>query len=437
MTRFDIRWCVRAEQTPCSAWIKQDDPALPASAVEPLRELDAHARSATAFFARVGLGDAASHADVLLIANLAETNARSITSADELGGCGGALRDSSLCNGRGAILFGVRAKQLCTDPDVVTHELAHVWMHPMLGESRWTLDTAGTSNDPAIIKEALADFYAAVMSGDPVWGERSAFPTEAARSMRVNVVFPEARTGAAHNDSLALSSALWGVYSKEKEPFVKGLTRYIVGMTAPPKAVAPWARGLAVELGTTDAALGATWLRAAEQHGLLLEERVLDIGFDAMTRAYADGFVVPGRKDVPDAALPRSVVQFRGQSPVASKGIVSLRASAGAEAQLEAVVRAGELVDDATALGARAPFKRAGGRFEAPLELPEGRYYVQITNRGDTATWFDDVAIRLVESAPELPPPAGGSSPNAMVIGAGLLAAVVLVYVVLRRRSQT
>ncbi|WP_437597173.1 hypothetical protein WMF28_31670 [Sorangium sp. So ce590] len=436
MTQLDLRWCVRTEQAPCTSFVKKNDPSLPAAAVEALEPLDTHARSANAFFAGLGFGNAARHADILLIANLAEANARSITSADEWGGCNGSLRDSSLCDGRGAILFGVRGSQLCADPDVVTHELAHVWMHPMLGESRWTLDAAGSSDDPAIIKEALADFYAAVKSGDPVWGERSAFSTEAARSLRVKVVFPEARTGAAHNDSLALSSALWGVYTEGKDRFVEGLTRYLVHTASPPKALGPWARGLVVELQSMAPALAAMWQRAAEEHGLLLEERVLELNFGAMTRAHADGFWVPGRRDVPDAPLPRSVLQFRGQSPATGKAILSLRVAAGAERDLEAVVRAGELVDEATALGARAAFTRAGGRFEASLELPQERYYVQITNRGEAAAVFDDLAIRLVESAPTSTSPDGGSPSNAMVVGVGLVVAGALAFAVLRSRFK-
>lgn len=434
MTPLDLRWCVRAGETPCSALVKSTDPALPASAVEPLRDLEAHARGAATFFADLGLGDVTSHSGLLLVANLAETNARSITAADELGGCEGALRDSSLCHGRGAILFGVRAIQLCSDADVVTHELAHVWMRPMLGERRWSLDAAGSSDDPALIKEGLADFYAALKSGDPLWGERSAFPSEVVRSLRVKVAFPEARTGVAHGDLLALSSALWEVYTTGKAPFVEGLTRYLVRGASPPKALAPWARGLAVELEAVDPALGEMWLRAAERHGLLLEERVLDIDFGAMTRAHADAFLVPGRREVPEASLPRSVLQFRGESPAAGKALLSLRAGADAERDLEAVVRPGALVDDATALGARARFTRRGGRLEAPLELPRGRYHVQITNRGETAAWFDDLSIRLTEPPPPAAPPGGGVPASALAVSVGLLAASALALAALRWR---
>lgn len=433
VTQFDLRWCVRAGQTPCTALVKSTDPSLPSSAVEPLRDLETHARSATEFFAGLGLGDVTSHPDILLVANLPEANARSITSADELGGCGGALRDSSLCHERGAILFGVRAVQLCTDVDVVTHELAHVWMRPMLGEGRWSLDAAGSSNDPALIKEGLADFYAAVKSGDPIWGERSALPSEAARSLRVHVSFPDARTGVPHGDSLALSSALWDVYTNEKALFFQGLTRYLVHSASPQKALAPWVRGLAVELEASNPALAATWLRAAERHGLLLDERVLEIGLGEMTRAYSDAFWVPGRRDVPDAAVPRSVLQFRGESPAEAKAVLSLRAGASAERDLEAVVRPGALVDEATALGARAPFTRVGGRFEAPLELPRGRFYIQLTNRGEAATWFDDLSIRLAHSAPEAAPPEVDSpSSGMMAVGVSLLAASVVALAALR-----
>ncbi|RJS26186.1 hypothetical protein DRW03_04050 [Corallococcus sp. H22C18031201] len=355
-----------------------------------------------------------------------------MTSADELGGCGGALRDSSLCHERGAILFGVRAIQLCLDADVVTHELAHEWMRPMLGEGRWALDAAGSSDDPALIKEGLADFLAALKSGDPVWGKRSAFPSEAARSLRVKVSFPEARTGVPHSDSLVLSSALWSAYTTGKARFVQGLTRYLAQRTSPPKDLASWARGLAVELKATDPALGEAWLRTAEGHGLLLEQRLLDIDFGAMTRAYADAFLVPGRREVPEASMPRSVLQFRGESPAAGKGILSLRAGAGAERDLEAVVRPGAPVDDATALGARAHFAQVGGRFEAPVELPRGSYYVQITNRGEESAWFDDLSIRMVEAPPESAPPQGSSPSGVMAVSAGLLAASALALAALR-----
>ncbi|WP_241757792.1 hypothetical protein [Myxococcus landrumensis] len=430
MTQFDLRWCVREGQTPCSTLVRSTDPALPSSAVEPLRELEAHARDAAAFFADLGLGDSTAHPDLLLIANLAEPNARSITSADELGGCDGALRDSSLCQGQGAILFGVRARQLCTDADVVTHELSHVWMRPMLGERRWLLDAAGTSNDPALIKEGLADFHAALKTGDPLWGEHSALPTEAARSLRVKVSFPEARTGFAHADSLALSSALWEVHSHAKARFVQGLTRYLVQTSSPPTALAPWARGLAVELEKQDPALAATWLRTAGRHGLLLEERVLDLRVGEMTRAASDAFLVPGRRDVPEASVPRSVLQFRGDSPTEGKALLALRAGPHAEQDLEVVIRPGTPVDEATALGARTRFTQVGGRLEASLELPRGPYYVQLTHRGEAATWVDDLSIRLVESpAPSTPP-----APSLLAVSVGLLAASTFALAALRWR---
>ncbi|QSQ18382.1 hypothetical protein JY572_23460 [Myxococcus landrumensis] len=353
-----------------------------------------------------------------------------MTSADELGGCDGALRDSSLCQGQGAILFGVRARQLCTDADVVTHELSHVWMRPMLGERRWLLDAAGTSNDPALIKEGLADFHAALKTGDPLWGEHSALPTEAARSLRVKVSFPEARTGFAHADSLALSSALWEVHSHAKARFVQGLTRYLVQTSSPPTALAPWARGLAVELEKQDPALAATWLRTAGRHGLLLEERVLDLRVGEMTRAASDAFLVPGRRDVPEASVPRSVLQFRGDSPTEGKALLALRAGPHAEQDLEVVIRPGTPVDEATALGARTRFTQVGGRLEASLELPRGPYYVQLTHRGEAATWVDDLSIRLVESpAPSTPP-----APSLLAVSVGLLAASTFALAALRWR---
>ncbi|WP_441290290.1 hypothetical protein ACSRUE_06690 [Sorangium sp. KYC3313] len=70
------------------------------------------------------------------------------------------------------------------------------------------------------------------------------------------------------------------------------------------------------------------------------------------------------------------------------------------------------------------------------MELPQERYYVQITNRGEAAALFDDLAIRLVESAPTSTPPDGGSPSNAMVVGVGLVAAGALAFAVLRSRFE-
>ena len=78
--------------------------------------------------------------------------------------------------------------------------------------SGFRLARHGASAEPAAVEEALADFFAAALSGDPLMGEYAvgeAAGGAALRSLSDGARCPDAVTGEAHDDARVLSGALW------------------------------------------------------------------------------------------------------------------------------------------------------------------------------------------------------------------------------------
>jgi len=115
---------------------------------------------------------------------------------------------------RGAVWFGQGTKvDFAYDGDVVAHEVTHALVDATLRVSGWRLTEEGITAEPEAIGEAIADYFAAALTNDPVVGEyaasESAAATAALRSIDGDEACPRSIVGEAHNDSRVLSGALW------------------------------------------------------------------------------------------------------------------------------------------------------------------------------------------------------------------------------------
>ncbi|AKU95530.1 hypothetical protein AKJ09_02194 [Labilithrix luteola] len=115
---------------------------------------------------------------------------------------------------RGTVWFGQGTKvDFAYDGDVVAHEVTHALIDATLHVSGWRVTEEGISAEPEAIGEAIADYFAAASTNDPVVGEyvatESAAATAALRSIDGDDACPRSITGEPHGDSRVLSGALW------------------------------------------------------------------------------------------------------------------------------------------------------------------------------------------------------------------------------------
>ncbi|MGH1340685.1 MAG: hypothetical protein ACRBN8_03975 [Nannocystales bacterium] len=165
------------------------------------------------------------------------------------------------------------------DADVVAHELAHGTIAARLGEGR-VLGLArrraeGVVEDAGAIGEALADFVAAVLTGDPGHAEYvRAYDGGAARNADNALRCPSDLVGQIHADSEPLTAALWEAHAVVGDALV-GPVMDAVAML---EEDATFEEAADAMLMMTEAALGAEARAALETgllaHGLLDCERI-------------------------------------------------------------------------------------------------------------------------------------------------------------------
>lgn len=114
------------------------------------------------------------------------------------------------------IAFGMGARaNYALDADVIYHEFTHAVVHTRgrLRDPSFR-DARGQNDDPGAINEGLADYFSSGLSGDPGVGEyaQKNLPQLSGRGLR-NLETPwhctDDRVGEVHEDSRALSGALW------------------------------------------------------------------------------------------------------------------------------------------------------------------------------------------------------------------------------------
>ncbi len=107
------------------------------------------------------------------------------------------------------------------DGDVVVHELGHGVVDHSLKLESWTIDSGGASAAPGAMNEALSDYFAAAVTGDPDVGEYASkdfSPTATViRTLSNKNTCATSVLGQVHFDSMLFSGALWDARSKLAE----------------------------------------------------------------------------------------------------------------------------------------------------------------------------------------------------------------------------
>lgn len=166
------------------------------------------------------------------------------------------------------------------DADVIGHELTHGTIATQMGEGR-VLGRArrrseGVLEDAGAIGESLADFVAAVFTGDPGHAEYvRAYDGGTPRNAENDLRCPEDLVGQIHADSEPLTGALWEAHAVVGDALVEP----VIDAVAMLGEDATFEEAADAILVSTEASLGAEAREAVEAglqaHGLLDCERVL------------------------------------------------------------------------------------------------------------------------------------------------------------------
>lgn len=313
---------------------------------------------------------------------------------------------------------GVRA-DFAYDGDVVAHEVVHAAIDRVIPlTAGWRRDDQGAFAAAATWNEALADYFAAAIHGNPAIGEYAARDGAAARRLDGDRPCPAGVTGEPHADAAMLSGALWAARARVERARRVELDRAVWASLALLPGPAPT---LTEIVAAIDAAASASSL--SEARGLLGAElearglappcrRVLDFSGAPLSGPDAHLghlFVAPGRDEVElpvGAAFAPGVVQFRVALPPGAERLrVALRAVAAASAPPGFVPGwlvsfAGPLGDFSDANVTSPPWPLAslvdrGGEWHGELALPPGagELYAMIVNRGSSTGGYRDVAF--------------------------------------------
>lgn len=344
--------------------------------------------------------------------------------------------------GRGA------ERDVAYDGDIVAHEMGHAMLDGVLEARGFRLAPYGASAEPGATSEALADYFAASMSDDPVLGEWTSSEPGAAgayRSLETFVECPAGIDGRFHDESLLLSGALWSTRQAlardARDGFDAAVYRAITKAT----------------IGGADLA-SALDVEAPRFRGELERRRVGCAPIVPLTgalRGTRGAFYTPGTDAVGATSIAPGILQLRVE---VAPGATRL------EVDLEIVG-----VVPAFFSGARSPFapvvvvswdaelrwegERSNAAAEAPangdplaraeLAVPPGARvaYLQIANRGQSDGAYDYVTARMTSEAPsgnEPPLYASGSGcATSRPRGGGVWAAVLAsALALIARRSR-
>lgn len=345
---------------------------------------------------------------------------------------------------RGAVWFGRGTKvDFAYDGDVVAHEVTHALVHATLavGGYRWTAE--GVTAEPEAVDEALADYFAAALSGDPRIGEHVATESPqvaaAARSLEQIATCGGDMVGAPHDDSVILSGALWATRSALPEARRAAFDAAVLGALH----LSPGRRDLGFEelaalIRQSVAADGEIAGAAPSLDAELTRRGVLPrcvpvrtLVRDVPLQAARHPFVAPGTDAVGNEAIAPGVVQLRLEVPDGAAAItLSFRASGvgasplfgRAGASFRPVVLASwdrPIAWTRDAAGIARPdaparvLPEGGARLAAEIDVPAGAKvaYLQIANEGQAGGVYDGLLAEVAA--------AGAADAGAAVVDAG------------------
>lgn len=434
-------------------------PVTPPGSGDGFAEISAyhHAARAYAFFQRLGDGQPPFAAGLSIIADVRVAEGL-LDGDDELAGAAsstlaplaaamylpGDAAESQLFSelygvAAGALWLGQGARvDFAYDGDVIYHELTHVLLESTLpaGGFRWT--PYGVSHEPEALSEALADYFAAALSGDARIGEYAAAESPgSARSLDNDARCPSSLSGIAHADSLIVSGALWRVRQSlaedERESFDRAVYRAL--LLSPGRRDTGFEELAALLLAATEATLPSALQPLADEletRGMLEPcESIVPLWPDVPLVAPSVGFLAPGTDATATLGLSPGVLQLRVEVPSAARHLTldfsaiaivrsPLFGRAGAEfapevlASWDAPLAWGPSAGGwETSADARVAAS-AGSRADVEVLVPEGVTvaYLQIVNAGAGDGLYDRVTVRFRE--PVASPPAAPSGSCAM-----------------------
>ena len=337
------------------------------------------------------------------------------------------------------------------DASLVYHEVTHAVVSALGGLGWYAFDTQGVHCAPGAMEEGLADYFAAVISGESAFAPYFAteFPDiDLSRDVDNARSCPLWLSGEGHEDSMVFSGALWrarrGLSSEAERSSVDALLLATLA-ALPTRSVgfADFAGAFVAAIGASPLGLEASTVAqtAFETSGLLPNcERILRwTGKPLHVRGTGTGggFIAPGTLAV--AANPAPGF-FQAQVPIepgSRRILVSfVRARSGADgrdtglgvpsgfysrfapaaavsfdAPIGFSVIDGDVVTVADAI---LDAGDAADRFSVSINVPEGarEAYVMIVNRGESAGRYADLDFAFdhgpapVVASPELDTPA-------------------------------
>ena len=328
------------------------------------------------------------------------------------------------------------------DGDIVYHEFGHAAIDHTIAFPYWFhTDDQGLSTSPGAMHEAIADYFSAVITGDPYLGEYMAgdlgLDTLGIRELDASDTCPDNLVGEVHSDSVFFSAALWSIRTSLPESdrpyFDQAL--FDVMLTAPDGDLGfeDFAELLVASvrssvLGTAGARLAEEKLRA---RGVLpaCDRRFTWSGepIDSKDPYVDNAFFAPGLNDAPIAPLPYApgVVQFRVPLEPTSHLTIKflaqgIESTVGSRFRPRVLVRWGEepirfawspfeAVIDEQLTANKAP---AGG-YRATVQVPEGveTAHVMIVNAGEQQGLYKQVDFDFQPGGSDLPPDVAASDP--------------------------
>jgi len=331
---------------------------------------------------------------------------------------------------RDAIFLGLgRTRSYAVDGDIVHHEWAHAVIQHTIGlVATPKLDAQGVSFAPAAANEALADYFAAKISGDPRIGEyasgEGAEGEGSARSLSSDARCPEAIVGEVHADSLILSGALWSAGTDPRA--------VLAALVSAPSGDVSYDE-LGALLARDEAALRDELSRRGVT-GCLRVRR----GDGPIRAAAPRGFVAPGRRTVGVTGLVPPVVQFARAVPERTSAVTikfrsstALRAFVRVRAPIVYDVLGVHTVDGEVPLTRDGEFVR--GTYALPAGDPGGDLFLAIESDSETDARYDDVELTASPKlATDEPGGCGCRTANGNGGGAWALAIALLAW---RRRA--
>jgi hypothetical protein len=292
------------------------------------------------------------------------------------------------------------------DGDVVAHEVTHALLEPLLPRRRWLLDEHGAHGDAQAMDEALADYFAAALTGDPLVGEHAVrnAPAELSRNLAAPARCPESLTGRRHADALVLASALWAIRASSPAPEAARLDRALLSALRTPggsASIEALVQGTLGQLATAPA-LAARARQLLGDRGLHPRcQRILSLGPEQSLSGTSGSFVAPGRISTGTRVLSPGLLQFRLRPPAGTRavrlrfrtdgpGVISLRVLLKAGGPIRWQHRAQPPHD-----GRVATILPGEGALRAALIPVAGaaEIFFQLASTAAADTWFDDLAV--------------------------------------------